>query len=224
MKKLSLFFALVLIVTMVCPFSALAEEIEPVLTYDELINLSCSAFPEYEDNIRNPQINPVRAYSLEDPVVISESRAISENETATYQELASGLAFLSFTKTWDELSSSTSGNVKTVTAALYVYCSLSPEVFANWKFVYKINSAGYDSIVECDNYGKEFTTCNVTHGHTSAYSKMTENASGDAFARYDLLFYPDDYSMLTPSSCRVDIAVGGDNLKLTVNGKTYTNP
>lgn len=72
-EKIIIVFALVLIVTMVCPFSALAEETEPVLTYDELINLSCSAFPEYEDNIRNPQINPVRAYSLEDPVVISES-------------------------------------------------------------------------------------------------------------------------------------------------------
>lgn len=221
MKKLCILLSVVLVFSLACPAAAQTEE-PSLLTYEELIELSCAAFPEYADNIRNPEINGATMYSLDDPVVVNEVRAISDNETATYQELASGLAFLSFSHSWDETSSSTSGSVKTVEGVLFVYCTLSQQVFHLYDFKYKINSNGYDAIVS-DGETKR-STCNVAHGTNSAYYKQNENADGDAYSRYDLLFYPPDYSAIVPSACGVTLSVGGDNFELTVNGQTYVNP
>lgn len=221
MKRLCLILSLVLVLSMVCPINARAEE-SYLLTYDELIELSCSAFPEYADNILNPEISNVTAYALRDPVVVEESKAISDNEIVTYQELASGLAYLSFSRTWDETSSTTSGAITTVKGILYIYCNLSTDYFALHDFEYTINANGYDSIT---SFGRtNLSTCSVTHGSNSTYEKRNEDASGDAFAHYALIFYPEDYSAIVPSSCSVFLAVGEDDFKLTVNGTTTVNP
>ena len=217
MKKLCLFIMVALMCTMLFPLAAQAEEAS-ILTYDELIELSCAAFPEHADNILNPDLGEATTYALRDPVVIEKSKAISDNEIVTYQEMASGRAFLSFSRSWNP-STTSSGTVKGI---LYVYCNLSPDYFALHDFEYKINNSGYDSII---NFGRTYlSTCSVTHGTNSVYEKRNEDASGDAYAHYNLLFYPDDYAAITPSSCGVTLAVGGNNFKLTVNGATTTNP
>ena len=60
--------------------------------YDQLIELACEVFPEYEDSIRGEHINTYALPRSTDPyeVIYRESRKISDTETLSISMLASG--------------------------------------------------------------------------------------------------------------------------------------
>lgn len=219
MRKICLLLCFLFLVTIMFPFSVHATEAP--LTYDELIELSCEVFPEYADRITNPVISSSSTYSTRDPVIISEVRTISDNEVLTYQEMASGYSILSYSHKWDVISSSDNGYQFTKTGSLYVYCSISPEVFALTEFTYKINTSGYDYI---SDFGETYlSSCTVMHSESSSnYRKQFENGSGPAYAVYNLTFNPLDYSAFVPVSCLVSLDVGNNVLVVTVGDSSRT--
>lgn len=216
MKKLCIALCLILLFMSIAPFSVHAED--SVLTHDELIALSCSVFPEYADNITNPQIRTSSTYSLSDPLVVSETREVPDGGTMTYQEFASGYAFLTFYQDWTRTNSSSSNQI---VGSLYVTCNLSAGYFLLADFTYVINDNGYDYIVDHGEYS-DISDCVASHGSNSTFEKDYENASGPAYSLYTLLFYPFDYSMVTTSSCNVYLKVGNDVLEIIVNGTSVT--
>ena len=215
MRKISIVLAVALLLTLCVPFGVAAAEVDNAApdTHEEMVDLACKVFPEYADNIATPRAPIRQSRSASDPVVVSEARQISDQEVMTYTEHASGKAFLTFTKTWDETASSTSGNTKTVTGTVTVTCNTSMQVFYIGDMKYKIDYNGYDAIV--DRGSRRNTTC---HSVTETQLKDKEDSSGSARHQYEALFYPPDHSALVPAVCRIVITVGNDQFNLSAQG------
>lgn len=96
MKKfLALVVSLVMIMaigTVAVPVNAAVESEDP--TREEIVKLAQIAFPEYAEKIS--KIEPLKAdeYRSIDPVVIEETRKVSEDTSIKYQEFESGRAFI----------------------------------------------------------------------------------------------------------------------------------
>lgn len=96
MKKfLALVVSFVMIMamgTVAVPVNAAVESDDP--TREEIVKLAQIAFPEYAEKIS--KIEPLKAdeYRSVDPVVIEETRKVSEDTSIKYQEFESGRAFI----------------------------------------------------------------------------------------------------------------------------------
>lgn len=213
-KAISLCLAMLLLIGML-PMGAIpasADEVESTrYTRDEIVAITCAAFPEYATSFTSQSVPEAMTCTEDDPVVISETREVSDNEMVTYVQYASGVALSLLTKYWKVTNSSTSGNVTTYTGTLDVVCTTSTKVFRVVNFRYKINTSGYDSIVN------SFSNTGTTATYKLAYKNLTETSSSKAYVWYEVKFEPEDYAAYTTYAARIILYVGNDTLTISAN-------
>lgn len=185
-------------------------------SYDELIAIACNAFPEHADKIHSPCSAPSN-YTLSSSdaeLIETKSVALSDTETVTYYEYANTMVFITYTDEFIRQTSSTNGNLTTVTGIVSVICNMSSDVFYISGFSYCINSAGYDSIVSA---GQDLSSCD-----SSVYwQRDTETASQSACHRYIAVFESPDgleYNGATGYQAIIDLNVRNNVFSILING------
>lgn len=160
MKK---FLALVVSLVMVMAIGTIALPVNAVeetenFTRDEIIKMAQVAFPEYAEKMS--EIVPVQADDLRsiDPVVIDETRELSEDISVKYQEFESGRAFIFIINCG---KANVRRNPATGYTDYYVdfhaTCSFSSQSFRINNFLHRCSDTMVDSIVKRGELAGEVT-------------------------------------------------------------------
>lgn len=186
-KLLSMCLDAILLVTLF-PVHALAVEYSED---DDLIELACEVFPEYEASIRGeifPKNENSRSSNRE--VIISESRQVSENQTLYYTEYSDGVALVAssgFTPTETIINNDTGASATTITSKLVVKCTWSNQEFICNNVKYVTVSSQPDYIISTGNLSDSDTN----DAYVKENTKYKENSSGpariDYYAQFQLL-------------------------------------
>jgi hypothetical protein len=186
MKKIFCFLLSLIFVMASMPFTANASENNSDVQ-DELITLACVIFPEYADRITNP-VTTARTRSIgARELVITETRAVSENEYLTYTEYSDGLVLLTDNDFECSLSVTDRilGTTKTdVTATITATCNLTSGYFRLSGVQYSLYKQGYDTI---NSTGSSSRSGNCIYAGLNS-SVLTESAGRCAHLSYVLSF------------------------------------
>lgn len=162
---------------------------------EEIIDLACQFFPEYENIIRDqtPDTTTYARTTAPVKVITKETRPISDNEEITYYGLSDGTALLaltseSFKYSYTNPSSEIGAGAISYTVTVKVTCSASgySGVFTLSNIKYTISQSTYDSI---NSTGSPSTSGQCKYSDFRSTSH--ESASGSATIYYKLAYNPD---------------------------------
>lgn len=170
------------------------ETVEVKYTGNEIIDLASDIWPEYEEKLRNPVVQPMtRTMNVEeDSVIIQETYNLSENEVIMYVEKESGTAFALIYENWYETSQTSGSGYVEYKGNLYATCGACSSSLLG--FTYRIYNSSYDKI---ENYGY-FQDVNATS--TVQGKVKTETASSPAYYSYTVNFVDPSYGWLYGST------------------------
>lgn len=166
--------------------------------HQELVDLACEIFPEYENKILYQKVVPPSVMrSSEVTLVHSESRSVSDSQTLQYSEYSNGLILLT-----DAAKGETevtyidiTGNTKTTyTMDITATCSQTQGAFVwnNIRFTTFTNA--YDQIDSIGSYypdnpsGLGYVACSLVGGGNNPSIIWTETASRNAEIEFKLIF------------------------------------
>lgn len=199
-KFVSLCLAFLMVVS-ILPNKATASEVSRSRK-EELLSLACDVFPEYAASIRSESasIYGIPRTENADKVIISETRNITETQSLTYAQYASGRSVVvnmvddsslfdpDLVK--DEFTNFTGGKYGTVSIEVATNASGLPGVFSVTNFKYKIYDNTFDQITSLGT-----ATMSKRDGIATgswAYSLdpiYNEDSTSAASAIYDVTFY-----------------------------------
>lgn len=159
-KLVSIFMAAFILLAM--PLNTLAVEDASIYTHDELIEMACSAFPEYSTSIINESTATYNlSRSVNDAeIVFSETRVVSDTETLGITLLSNG--------TFVIVGSSTSGFV--VSQDGESYTTVGQDIIGYGS--YSVTSTAYKTVFHCKNVGF------IVHQDDSIYLTSSGTVSG----------------------------------------------
>lgn len=167
-----------------------AQQITQPLTKDQLEYIAVSVFPEYETKITGEWLqSPSGIRLLEsttEPVLVrSETRAISEFDSVTYQEYSNGVVLSSLTLNAGSSATDTSqsNGFTYVTLDMYLLCSISEDSIVVQGVEVNYRSGAYGMIT---NKGTPFSDILNTNpvALVSAY-KQTGVAGSPGYLEYE---------------------------------------
>lgn len=195
MKKLFSVLLAVLILLGTLPFSAAAYERN--LEQEELIELACEVFPEYEEYLNNPpELNPARSISDIGEVVSSKTRRISDTESMTATLYSTGYVVVGYVYDYFKVEVSDSGSQ----VGSDFFGSASFEVTTNGKGqgVFNLNNVGFVIHQNATGYFTSYGTPTyylVTPGSISnsstdiVYNLTFHYGSVNLYTRFSLGFH-----------------------------------
>lgn len=170
------------------------ETTENKYTSDEIIDLASSIWPEHEEKLRNPIVQPMTRTvdAEEDSVIIQESYNLSENEVIMYVEKESGTAFALIYESWKQSSQTTGSGYVEYKGNLYATCGACASSLIN--FTYRIYNSCYDKIT---NFGR---FDNVNAYAIKQGQNDVETSSQPAYYSYTVNFVDPSYGWLYGST------------------------
>lgn len=187
MKRFLCILLSLLLVATAIPYNVLAAETN-TSERDELIELACEVFPEYEDTIRGNITTTYNRSRANRSVLFNETRKISETQSLTYSQLSDGTAILSSSDySFNYLTSDTDieseTNVIKVTLNVTVTCTASDGVFILSNVKYTTYKNTYDSITS-----KGSPSTNQFCMYDSHSYRYDETSTQSAFIYYRITF------------------------------------
>lgn len=180
------------------------------ITSSDAIDLACSVFPEYEDQIRGK--NAPRGDSLRNrennllgEIVVQKTRISNDGEVFTYQEDARGVVVVDFTYGSTLVDSSSGSGYINRKCDLVMYCNVSDEILHVKGFQYSLVQSEYDRIV---NYG---TTINSTATVDQVTGNKQETANTNAFVRYYVSFTANKHGLSGEVRAFLQAVVGNES-------------
>lgn len=170
------------------------EATESKYTSDEIIDLASSIWPEYEEKLRNPIVQPMARVvdAEEDAVIIQESYNLSENEVIMYVEKESGTAFALIYESWKQASQTTGNGYVEYKGNLYATCGACSSSLIN--FTYRIYNSSYDKITDFGRFDN-VNAYAITQGQNEV-----ETSSQPALYSYTVNFVDPSYGWLYGST------------------------
>lgn len=178
------------------------------------MELACTIWPEYAEKLKNPQLGiaPTSRNELRhpDPVVIQETYTLNSNQTISYIEQASGLAYSLIVSNWYENSHTSSGNSDTYSGEFFTALgSCSSHLMG---FQYTIYENAYDKI----NKHGEHNEVNSTFFELTSQNQDYESSSKPAGYSYQV-FFQDPEGFLYGSTV-INLLVGNDKFTWNSTG------
>lgn len=185
----------VLIMTMLISSVSVAYAIDTdvssstALTKAEISAIVVQAFPEYADKIlATPSASAsILNSASSDPfgeVTVYETRALSDTESVTYIEYASGLALGTVSQVTSVTASSSGSGYSNKTVDVHVMCSGAVNTFLLSGFQYTLVNSAYDQI---NDIGKFYNTATGETVKKTGYN-MKETSSKAAYVKYPAAF------------------------------------
>lgn len=221
----SLICTIFLMVSVIIPVSAVVPSADQVpiqkdYSVGEIRALGAKAFPEYAERITStPSLSVYQTLNTRpsDPVVISETRDISEELSVNYTEFASGLSLTTvLTPRTTVVSNTSNGTLRMKTINFYIVPNFG-NTKATWKdFKCVIAYNDYDNITSV-GYNPYPNSASYSMNMTTAH--YAENSTAAAYAKYSgiLQVYYDTDDFKESVRFTATASVRNDNFTFTVN-------